>query len=133
MSSGTIAPLAARRLIPLAGANSTLPWLLALDNRIQSALRLIVGRLEDFKSRVADGLDSLDRSARRDIIRTLVRRIELDQEKVNIVFMIAPLPLDSGSQGRLFARFSKAYKPSNLRLAPTFYHSPYLATVAWTT
>jgi site-specific DNA recombinase len=70
------------------------------EQALQSDLRLIVGRLEEFKSRVANGLDSLDWSARRDIIRTLVRRIELDQEKVNIVFMIAPLPLDSGSQER---------------------------------
>ena len=47
---------------------------------------------------VRENLDLLDWSARRDIIRLIVRRIEIDESQVEIVFRIPPPP--SGGTGR---------------------------------
>ena len=68
----------------------------------ERSLHLVIGRLADFAGRVRDGLDQLDWHGRRDIIRALVRRIEIDHDKVEVVFRIpgAPNPpVGGGSDG----------------------------------
>ncbi len=55
---------------------------------LEQELRLILGRLEDFTSRVKEGLQTADWSTRREIIRALVKRVEVDQEQVHVVFRI---------------------------------------------
>jgi site-specific DNA recombinase len=57
---------------------------------LEQELRLILGRLEDFTSRVKEGLQTADWSTRREIIRALVKRVEIDQEQVHVVFRIGP-------------------------------------------
>jgi site-specific DNA recombinase len=57
---------------------------------LEQELRLILGRLEDFTSRVKEGLQTADWSTRREIIRALVKRVEIDQEQVQVVFRIGP-------------------------------------------
>ncbi len=57
---------------------------------LEQELRLILGRLEDFTSRVKEGLHSADWSTRREIIRALVKRVEIDQEQVRVVFRVDP-------------------------------------------
>jgi len=61
-------------------------------------LQLIVGRLEDFASKVTGSIDTMEFEAQRNLIRMLVKRIEIDQEHVNIVFRVAP-PATSGPLG----------------------------------
>ena len=51
-------------------------------------LALVVSRLEDFAAKVTKGLDQLDRIGMRDIIRTVVRRIEIDQNRVEVIFRV---------------------------------------------
>ena len=58
------------------------------ERQRQAELQLIVGRLEEFAAKVSAGLDRLDWSARRELIRTLVKRIEIDRERVNVVFRV---------------------------------------------
>jgi site-specific DNA recombinase len=53
-------------------------------------LSLVIGRLEDFAARVGDGLDRLDWLGRREIIRTLVRRVEVDYDSTEVVFRVPP-------------------------------------------
>ena len=53
-------------------------------------IRLVVSRLEDFAARVADGLNELDRAEQRNIIRALVRRVEIDQGEIEIIFRVPP-------------------------------------------
>jgi site-specific DNA recombinase len=53
-------------------------------------LRLIIGRLEDFGARVRDGLEHMDWLQRRELIRTLVKRVEIDQDEVKVVFRVEP-------------------------------------------
>ena len=54
----------------------------------ETNLQLVIGRLEQFASAVEGNLDKLDWLGRRDLIRTLVKRVELDYDKVNIVYRI---------------------------------------------
>jgi site-specific DNA recombinase len=54
----------------------------------QAELQLIIGRLEEFAAKVSAGLERLDWSERRALIRTLVKRIEIDREHVNVVFRV---------------------------------------------
>ena len=63
--------------------------------KLQSELHLIIGRLEDFTSRVKDGLDQADWNSRRDIIRALVKRVEVEKGQVNVVFRVDQLPFES--------------------------------------
>lgn len=51
-------------------------------------LRLIVGRLEEFAQKVTLSLDQLDWNTQREIIRLLVKRVEVDTEQVNVVFRV---------------------------------------------
>ncbi len=55
-------------------------------------LTLVVTNLEEFSSSVNLSLDNADWLTKRDIIRTLVKRIEIDHEDVNIVFRVKELP-----------------------------------------
>src|SRR6266566_332772 len=58
-------------------------------------LRLMIGRLEDFAARVSTGLEAADWSTRREIIRTLVSRVEIDHQQVHVVFRVPPNPFVS--------------------------------------
>jgi site-specific DNA recombinase len=53
-------------------------------------LTLVIGRLEDFSIKVRANLDLLDWAARREVIRLMVRRIEIDHGQIEIVFRIPP-------------------------------------------
>ena len=57
---------------------------------MQAELQLIIGRLEDFATKVHEGLEDADWASKRDLIRTLVKRVEVAQEQGNIVFRIDP-------------------------------------------
>src|SRR4051812_15848534 len=66
----------------------------------RAALSLIVGRLEDFARQVGDRMAAIDWSLQRDLIRTLVKRVEIDCADINVVFRVAPSfdPSYGGSQ-----------------------------------
>jgi len=53
-------------------------------------LTLIMGQLEDFAAKVRHSLHDLDWISTREIIRTLVRRIEIDRDHVEVVFRVPP-------------------------------------------
>lgn len=58
------------------------------------SLQLVIGKLETFVALVQDRLDGADWTTRRDIIRTLVRRVEIDGQHVRVVFRVDPGPRD---------------------------------------
>jgi site-specific DNA recombinase len=62
-------------------------------------LTLVIGRLEDFSTKVREGLDLLDWAARREVIRLMVRRIEVDHGQIEIVFRIPPPSRGGGEDG----------------------------------
>ena len=51
-------------------------------------LALVINRLEDFSAKVITGLDHLDRFGMQDIIRTVVRRVEIDDSRIKVVFRV---------------------------------------------
>ncbi len=53
-------------------------------------LRLVVGRLQEFADQVRDGLHHADWHTRRAIIRSVVKRIEVDMETIQVVYRISP-------------------------------------------
>jgi site-specific DNA recombinase len=53
-------------------------------------LTLMIGRLEEFATRVRDGLDDLDWAGKQALIRTVVRRVEIDRNHVEVVFRVPP-------------------------------------------
>ena len=59
-------------------------------------LSLVISRLEDFSTKVSQGLHHLDWHGKRQIIQTVVRRIEIDHDTVEIVFRV---PHSGGSSG----------------------------------
>ena len=67
------------------------------ESEAEEELRLIVGRLETFAAKVKDGLQHADFEIRRDIIRTLVKRVEVDEQHIRIVFRVNPMPFPPSS------------------------------------
>ncbi len=59
---------------------------------LERELTLILGRLDEFATHVKDGLHAADWLTRREIIRALVKRVEIDQEQVRVVFRVNPPP-----------------------------------------
>jgi site-specific DNA recombinase len=57
---------------------------------LERELTLILGRLDEFAARVKTGLHEADWLIRREIIRALVKRVEIDQEQVRVVFRVNP-------------------------------------------
>lgn len=66
---------------------------------VERTLQLVIGRLSDFAARVRTGMNELDWLGRREIIRALVRRIEIGRDEIEVVFRIpgTPPPSDEGS------------------------------------
>jgi site-specific DNA recombinase len=65
----------------------------------EEELRLILGRLETFAAKVKDGLHEADFQARRDIIRALVKRVEIDEQQIRVVFRVSPISPAPASDG----------------------------------
>ena len=56
-------------------------------------LSLVISRLEEFSAKVSQGLDQLDWHRRREIIHTVVRRIAIDHDSVEVIFRVPPPPV----------------------------------------
>ena len=66
---------------------------LAAAASVQTELRLIIGRLEDFAARVRTGLETADWLSQRELIRALVKRVEVAQDLVHVVFRVDQAPV----------------------------------------
>jgi site-specific DNA recombinase len=62
----------------------------------QRELTLLIGQLEEFVTKVQRNLTTADWEMKREIIRALVRRVEIDKQEVTVVFRVGPDP--SGSR-----------------------------------
>ena len=61
---------------------------------MQTELRLIIGRLEDFAARVHTGLETADWLSKRELIRALVKRVEVAHDLVHVVFRVDQHPVE---------------------------------------
>ena len=58
------------------------------ESREQATLREALACLDDFTSSIGSHLDSADWATRREILRTLIDRIEIEEEQVRIVYRV---------------------------------------------
>lgn len=65
---------------------------LADEAALHAELRLIIGRLEEFAAQVRGRLDTADWGLRRELIRALVKRVEVEREAASVVFRVPPAP-----------------------------------------
>jgi site-specific DNA recombinase len=63
----------------------------------EEELRLILGRLETFAAKGKGGLQQADWQTRRDIMRALVKRVEVDEQQIRVVFRVSPTLLPPSS------------------------------------
>jgi site-specific DNA recombinase len=88
---------------------------LADEETLHHDLHLIIGRLEAFGQKVLQRLDDIEWSEQREIIRAMVKRVEIGEDQVQVVFRVEPylgesdpekksLQLCRGSNGGSFAQ-----------------------------
>jgi site-specific DNA recombinase len=63
---------------------------LKAEGEMEEELRLVVGRLETFATKVYNGLQQAGFQTRREIIRSLVKRVDVAQQHIRIVFRVSP-------------------------------------------
>jgi site-specific DNA recombinase len=62
-------------------------------------LRVVIGQLEAFAEQVFDGLEEPEWATKRQIIQALVKRVEIHEDDVRIVYRVAKPSLDRGPEG----------------------------------
>ena len=78
----------------------------------EQQLRLVIGQLEEFAERVKDGLDKADWATRREIIRALVKRVEVDEGSVRIVYRVGPPRSTDGPAGAIMQHCRRGDHPT---------------------
>ena len=81
-------------------------------------LRLVIGRLEGFAQRVREGLGEADWGTRRDVIRALVKRVEIDEAEVRVVYKVRPFPFVEGPERGRFQDRVRRWRVSRSGSAP---------------
>jgi site-specific DNA recombinase len=64
----------------------------------EAELRLVIGQLEEFARRVSQELQEPDWATRREVVRALVKQVEIDEHEVRIVYRVSPSPFEGGPQ-----------------------------------
>src|SRR5262249_20542651 len=65
----------------------------------EQELRLVIGHLQEFAERVRRGLDQADWPTRREISRALVKRVEVEEKEVRVVYRVSPSPFVESPNG----------------------------------
>jgi site-specific DNA recombinase len=82
----------------------------------ESELRLLIGQLEEFAKRVSDELDEPAWDTRREVVRALVKKVEIDEQEIRIVYRVGPSPFEGGpQQGRSQHCWGRDQTPSGRR------------------
>jgi site-specific DNA recombinase len=64
----------------------------------EAELRLVIGQLEEFARRVSQELQEPSWETRREVVRALVKRVEVDEQEVRIVYRVSPSPFEGRPQ-----------------------------------
>jgi site-specific DNA recombinase len=67
----------------------------------QGELKLLVSRLQDFADHVKAGLQEMGWERRREVIRTLVKRIEVEEQSIRIIYRVNLPPFAKTPKGGL--------------------------------
>lgn len=103
------------------------------DAEQDSELRLIVGHFEAFAEQIKTGLTTADFATKRAILKLLIRRIEIDEDEVRIVYKVHTRPFaPSPVRGSFLHDWLKSHivaqgKPSDaVALAPPWVNQPWV-------
>jgi len=86
-------------------------------------LRLALTRLQDFAAQVQEGLEHADWATRRDVIRALVKRVEVSNREIRVIYRVAPVPFAE----RPYRGFLQHYPRGQAALNTTKPYSRYFA------
>ena len=75
---------------------------------LQTEIRLIVGRLEEFAAKIAAGLEDSDWLSKREMIRALVKRVEVTPDRVNVVFRVDPYPGETNPEKKSLQLYGRS-------------------------
>ena len=64
------------------------------DEAQRVELRLVIGHLQEFADRIKECLRDADWTTRREILRALVKRVEVDETQVRVIYRVDSLPFD---------------------------------------
>jgi site-specific DNA recombinase len=65
---------------------------IAEEQATREELRVVIGQLKEFSGRLAESLEAPDWTTKREIIRALVKKIEVGTEEVRVVYKVSPSP-----------------------------------------
>jgi site-specific DNA recombinase len=110
------------------------------EAELQQDLQLLIGHLDDFAVAVKSRLDQVDWHTQRALIRALVKRVEIAEGAVTVVFRIGPGPItpdrtlsllpDCGrSQWRTLRGTSSASPASSASARPRSMRQPWLSSL----
>jgi site-specific DNA recombinase len=71
----------------------------AQEEAQRAELHLVIGQLEDFRQRLDEGLEGADWCTRREIIRALVKQVEVSDQQVRIVYRVNTVPFVKAPNG----------------------------------
>ena len=83
-----------------------------------SELRVLITEFEDFSQQVSSGLENADYEMKRSLLKLLIKRIEVDETEVRIVYKVQPRPFVQGPTSRgnfLQHRLNRADRPIDKR------------------
>src|SRR5262245_17784232 len=66
----------------------------------EAELRLVIGQLEGFAKRVSQELQEPNWDTRREVVRAVVKKVEVDEQEVRIVYRVSPSPFEGRPQRR---------------------------------
>ena len=80
----------------------------------EEELRLLVGNFESFAEQIREGLEQLGPEQKREILKLLIKQIEVDRDEVRIVYKVQPTPFVPSPDKRGFLqdclRFARTYR-----------------------
>jgi site-specific DNA recombinase len=81
------------------------------------ALRLALQGLEDFAERVQAGLTGASWQERREIIRALVKQVEVGRDEIRVVYRVSPPPFVSAPSGGTFEHCGERFVTPLIEMA----------------
>jgi site-specific DNA recombinase len=82
------------------------------EESLQQEIRLISGHLKDFAQQVKAGPGQADWETRQKIVAALVRRVEVEGERVRVVYRVDTSPVPSNGQKKVLQHCSRRSDPS---------------------
>jgi site-specific DNA recombinase len=65
----------------------------------EQELRLVIGHVQEFADNVKEGLHDANWQSRREILRALVKRVEVSEDQVRLVYRVSPPPFAESPPG----------------------------------